>query len=293
MLKIFDINKKFGEKYAVKDLNLELQKGEVLGLLGRNGAGKTTTIKMILNLIEKDSGEITWDKEDIKKANLKIGYLPEERGLYPKTKVKDQLFYFAKLEGIKKNEINKKIDYWLERFNIMEHKNKIAGDLSKGNQQKVQIIANLIHDPDLIILDEPFSGLDPVNANSLSEIISELIEQGKTIVLSSHQMNQVEKFVDKVCLLKNGEAIVSGDLKKIKKEYGYKNLKLEKNPEIEKVLNENSTPYTIENNHLKIKIKNLEEALNIIEKVKKNGIEIDNFSFLEPTLNDIFIERMV
>lgn len=293
MLEIKNLNKSFGEKQAVVDLNIKLEKGEVIGLLGRNGAGKTTTIKMILDLIEKDSGEILWNSENIKKSGLKLGYLPEERGLYPKTKVKDQLYYFGELEDMKKEEINKSIDYWLERFDITEHKNKIAGDLSKGNQQKIQIISTLIHNPELIILDEPFSGLDPVNANSLSEIISELIKEGKTIVLSSHQMAQVEKFVDKVCLLKEGKVVADGYLKEIKKEYGYKKLKLENTKEVSDMLVKNKIEFKEDKNNLIVLITDNSEYKNIINKITDEGIELNNVSLKEPSLNDIFIERMV
>lgn len=292
MLEIQGLTKKFEEKIAVNQLHVTLQEGEVLGLLGRNGAGKTTTIKMLLNLIPKTSGEITWNGKPLTRKHVTIGYLPEERGLYPKTKIKDQLAYFGKLEGMSKKEIVIQMDYWLEKFGISEHKNKLASELSKGNQQKVQIISTLLHNPDLIILDEPFSGLDPVNANLLSTIIAELMEKKKTIILSSHQMNQVEKFAQSICLMKNGEAIAQGSLNQLKKEYGFRNLILEKTNVMESYLTEKGYLFTTDGKEIRLRIKEDAEALTILHELHQRTIPLEQFSLLEPTLHDIFVERM-
>ncbi len=216
-LQIQNLTKQFGESKAVNSLQISLPKGEVLGLLGRNGAGKTTTIKMLLGLLTPNEGSITWDGKPFGTSGVTIGYLPEERGLYTKSRVIDQLRYFGRLEGMTKKEVDLAIDHWLDRLAIPEYKFKTAGELSKGNQQKIQLIAALLHNPELLILDEPFSGLDPVNAGMLASIIEEQVQSGKTIILSSHRMEQVEAFCQHVCILKKGEAVVKGQLSDIKK----------------------------------------------------------------------------
>lgn len=292
MLEIKQLEKRYDEKVALENLSFTLPEGQVLGLLGRNGAGKTTTIKILLNLIPSTNGSILWKGQPINRKNVKIGYLPEERGLYPKIKIKDQLTYFGELEGMDKKTIKKNMDYWLARFEILEYKNKLAGELSKGNQQKVQLISTLLHDPELIILDEPFSGLDPVNANMLSSIISELMTAEKTIILSSHRMEQIEKFVQNVCLLKNGKSIASGKLKDIKKEYGYRTLQLDATEEILIHLSENNIYYKLEEASLFIQFKNESNAVSLLNSLNLKHIELRNFSFLEPSLHDIFVERM-
>jgi len=194
-LNIQYLSKSFGETKAVQNLSITLEKGQVLGLLGRNGAGKTTTIKMILGLQTPNQGEITWDGSSLDRSKVSIGYLPEERGLYLKSKINEQLRYFGELEGMSRKQADDAIDYWLEKLEISNYKMKKANELSKGNQQKIQLIATLMHNPELIILDEPFSGLDPVNANLLTTIIEEQITAGKTVILSSHRMEQIENFL--------------------------------------------------------------------------------------------------
>jgi ABC-2 type transport system ATP-binding protein len=225
LLKVENLTKRYGEKNAVEHLSFSVSTGEVFGLLGRNGAGKTTTIKMMLGLVTPDEGSVMWkNQKGLKGASF--GYLPEERGLYPKAKVVDQLSYFARLEGMNKQSIRKSVDFWLDRFDIAMYSNKMAGDLSKGNQQKVQLVATLLHNPDLIILDEPFSGLDPVNTNLLTEVILEEKQKGKVIIMSSHQMEQVEKFCKEVVLMKDGQVLLAGDLEAIKNSYGLMYLSL-------------------------------------------------------------------
>ncbi|GGE77738.1 ABC transporter ATP-binding protein [Priestia taiwanensis] len=291
MLEIKQLAKNFGDNQAVKSLNITLPKGSVLGLLGRNGAGKTTTIKMMLGLLTPSSGEIQWNGKDFKDAKLSLGYLPEERGLYPKSTVLDQLRYFGKLEGMTQKAVDQSIDYWLERLQITEYKNKKAGELSKGNQQKIQIIATLLHNPEFIILDEPFSGLDPVNANMLASVIQEEMEKGKTVIFSSHRMDQVEAFCEYVCILKHGDVVVQGSLKEVKQEYGFRNLILEATEENEKCLALLDVAFEQKLGDLYIKVTTDQEALEILQAFQDHSISLRYFKMLEPTLNEIFIER--
>lgn len=291
-LELKHLHKSFGQTKAVSNLTLSLPKGEVLGLLGRNGAGKTTTIKMILGLLQPDQGEILWDGGSLKRSEVSIGYLPEERGLYQKSKVSDQLRYFAELEGMNKQSANQAIDYWLEKLQIPEHREKKASDLSKGNQQKIQLIATLIHNPDLLILDEPFSGLDPVNANMLSSIIEEQVNMKKTVILSSHRMEQIETFCENVCLMKDGKAVIQGKLSEIKQNYGYRNLTLHHHETMENRLREWDVPFEKKVNDLLIKVKDETEAFELFNKLHAERVPVRYFKMLEPTLNEIFLEKV-
>ncbi|WP_088042946.1 ABC transporter ATP-binding protein [Bacillus sp. EAC] len=290
-LEIEQLSKKFGETIAVNQLSLSLPTGRVLGLLGRNGAGKTTTIKMILGLLTPTSGEMKWNGRSFQSSKVKVGYLPEERGLYTKSKVVDQLKYFGKLEGMSNKELDEAITYWLERLEIPHYRHKKAGELSKGNQQKIQLIVTLLHNPELIILDEPFSGLDPVNAELMATILSEEIKKGKTIVLSSHRMDQVEAFCEHVCILKNGNVVAEGSLTSLKEEYGYRNLILEDIDSTKNILNSLEINFESKQLGIYVKVKSDEEAFNILNHIKSEVGSIRKFQLLEPTLNDIFIER--
>ncbi len=286
------LHKSFGHTKAVSNLSLTLPSGEVLGLLGRNGAGKTTTIKMILGLLVPDQGEILWKGSLLDRSRVSIGYLPEERGLYQKSKVSDQLRYFAELEGMDRQSANKAIDYWLEKLQIPEHKHKKASDLSKGNQQKIQLIATLIHDPELLILDEPFSGLDPVNANMLSAIIEEQVKKKKTVILSSHRMEQIESFCENVCLMKDGQAVIHGRLSEIKQNYGYRNLTLFNHEDMEEKLKAWKVSYEKKMNDLLVKVKDDSEAFELFNRLHQANVPIRYFKMLEPTLNEIFLEKV-
>lgn len=290
-LEVKQLSKSFGETIAVNQLSLNLPTGRVLGLLGRNGAGKTTTIKMLLGLLTPTSGEMTWNGTNFHSSKVRIGYLPEERGLYTKSKVVNQLRYFGKLEGMSQKEVDEAITYWLERLEIPHYRHKKAGELSKGNQQKIQLIVTLLHNPELIILDEPFSGLDPVNAELMASIITEEINKGKTIVLSSHRMDQVEAFCEYVCILKNGDVVAEGNLNTLKEEYGYRNLILEDIETIRTVLHTNQIDFERKTQGIYVKVKTEEEAFTILNQIKSETGSLRKFQLLEPTLNDIFIER--
>lgn len=221
VLQLTNVTKRYKDFTAVDRLNFDISKGEIFGLIGQNGAGKTTTFRMILDLQDATEGTITWDGKPIKKVNRDIlGYLPEERGIFPQMKVEEQLFFFGTLRGMEREQLKRDIDFWIQRFDLEEKRNEKAETLSKGNQQKVQLIASFIHKPKFLILDEPFSGLDPVNMELLKDAILHLKDQGMTILFSSHQMDNVEELCDRLCLLKRGESLFSGSLLDLKKQYG-------------------------------------------------------------------------
>lgn len=224
-LLIKNVSKRFGRHTAVNNLSLEIPENEMFGFLGGNGAGKTTTFRMILGLLDQTSGEITWNGEkiDYDKSSL-IGYLPEERGLYPKLKVREQIIYLARLRGMGKRDALKDLEAWLERFKVPEYIDKKVEELSKGNQQKIQFISAVIHKPKLLILDEPFSGLDPINVELLRKAVVDLKNEGTSIVFSSHRMEHVEELCQHLCILHKGTPVVQGALREIKRSFGKKNL---------------------------------------------------------------------
>ncbi|WP_462408900.1 ABC transporter ATP-binding protein [Neobacillus sp. Marseille-QA0830] len=292
VLKLENVTKRFGQFTAVNDLSLEIPEREMFGFLGANGAGKTTTFRMILGLLDASEGQITWDGHPLNyRTSHLIGYLPEERGLYPKLKVRDQLIYLARLRGMPKNEAATELKWWLERFKIPEYENKKVEELSKGNQQKIQFIAAVIHKPKLIILDEPFSGLDPVNVELLKGAVMSLKEHGATIVFSSHQMHHVEEMCEHLCILHKGRRVVHGALKEIKRAFGKKNLIihadfplefLKDHPGVVKIR------MTMEGAELQIEGEDIAEK--ILQDIVGKGF-IRKFALEEPSLNDIFIEK--
>lgn len=288
--KIENLNKSFGNKKAVNNISIQLEEGQILGMLGRNGAGKTTTIRMMLELIPKDSGQILWKGKPFSKKNLKIGYLPEERGLYAKMNVLDQIIYFGMLEGMSKNEAKREAIKWLEKLEISYAAKKRTEQLSKGNQQKVQLITAIIHDPEFIILDEPFSGLDPVNADMLKNVVKELIAQKKTIIFCSHQMEQVESFCSQICILKDGNLIVSDQLANVKKSYDYRYLELDTTANIKDYLALKQYKFTKENNRYKLRIPRNEKIHQTIREIDER-FELQGVSLKEPSLHEIFVER--
>jgi len=293
VLKLERVSKRYGSFTAVNDLSLEIPEKEMFGFLGANGAGKTTTFRMILGLLDASAGKITWDGQpiDYSTSHL-VGYLPEERGLYPKLKVRDQLVYLARLRGMPKGEAQKELKLWLERFKIPDYENKRVEELSKGNQQKIQFIAAVLHKPRLIILDEPFSGLDPVNVEQLKEAVLSLKASGATIVFSSHQMHHVEEMCEHLCILHRGRPVVHGSLKEIKRAFGKKNLVIHADFPLDSLKNYPGvvkSKSTMEGIHLQIEGEYIAEK--ILKEIVNKGF-IRKFDLEEPSLNDIFIEKV-
>jgi ABC-2 type transport system ATP-binding protein len=220
-LTIEHINKWFGQFQAIKDLSMEVKEGAIFGFLGANGAGKTTTMRMILDILRPDSGSIAWNGEDVRQVQRRFfGYLPEERGLYPKMRVDEQLLFLARLQGVSKQDARKALDEWLERFQIAANRDRKIEELSKGNQQKVQFLAAILHDPTILVMDEPFSGLDPVNANVLKEAFLEMHRRGKTIIFSTHQLEQAEELCQDIVIINKGQSIVQGSVHEVKRQQG-------------------------------------------------------------------------
>lgn len=288
-----NVTKKFGDHVAVDNLTLEIPERELFGFLGGNGAGKTTTFRMILGLLDQTEGTITWnnDKINYDKSHI-IGYLPEERGLYPKLKVKEQLIYLGKLRGMTKQNALTELKIWLDRFRITDYLDKKVEELSKGNQQKIQFISAVIHQPELLILDEPFSGLDPINVEMLKEAVIDLKEAGTSIVFSSHQMSHVEELCENLCILKEGNAIVQGNLAEIKRSYGKKNLIIHADDSLQFLQDiEGVVHYKPVIGGCELQIMNEAVSQKIFEKLQGHGF-IRKFELEEPTLNDIFIEKV-
>ncbi|MDD9148687.1 MULTISPECIES: ABC transporter ATP-binding protein [unclassified Sporolactobacillus] len=287
------LTKKFQNFTAVKDLSFVADSGEIFGLIGQNGAGKTTTFRMILNLLAPTSGKIKWNGEPVHALNRDmIGYLPEERGMYPKMPVEEQLIFFGRLRGKGKAELKKETEAWLERFGLADKRNVLTETLSKGNQQKVQLIASLIHKPSLLILDEPFSGLDPVNAGLLKEAIIDLKERGATIIFSSHRMDHVEELCDHLCLLKRGESLFTGAIRDLKAQFGKINLTL-RGPFSEQLLSGMPGVVSVirEKDCFRLLLSDEENAKEIFRLVTKNGF-IERFSLDYLSLEEIFKRKV-
>ena len=292
-LKLENVSKKFVGKQAVDNISFEVDKPGVFGLLGTNGAGKTTTIRMLLGIIKKDTGEITWNGKKVERKSVNFGYLPEERGVYPKTKIYDQLMYFAKLKGMNQKDADAAIKKWAKVLKVEEYIPMPAEKLSKGNQQKIQFMTAIIHDPELIVLDEPFSGLDPVNTEILKNVIIDLVKMGKYIIMSSHQMASIEEFCTDILILNKGKTVLKGNLKEIKEGYKANRLELSTDKNIDEFIKEfNMEIEFSKNNEYSIKIDSEEKAHQLLEKLVTNHIEVDKFEIKKPTLNDIFIEKV-
>lgn len=292
-LKLQNVSKAFIGKQAVQNISFEVDRPGVFGLLGTNGAGKTTTIRMLLGIIKKDTGEITWNGKSVERKHVNFGYLPEERGVYPKTKIYDQLMYFAELKGMKKQEADESIKKWAKILKVEEYIPMPAEKLSKGNQQKIQFMTSILHNPELIVLDEPFSGLDPVNSEILKNVIIDLVNQGKYIIMSSHQMASIEEFCSDILILNKGKTVLQGNLKEIKETYPANRLEMSTNIAIDNYINsENMTIEFSKNNEYSIKIKSEEVAHQLLQKLVNNNVEINKFEIKKPTLNDIFIEKV-
>ncbi len=288
-----NVSKTFTGKKVVDNISFSLEEPGVFGLLGTNGAGKTTTIRMLLGIIKKDSGEITWNGKKVDRKSVNFGYLPEERGVYPKVKIYDQLMYFAELKGMKRSEADKTINEWAKRLKVEEYMQQPAEKLSKGNQQKIQFMTAVIHNPELVVLDEPFSGLDPVNTELLKNIIIDLVKNGKYVIMSAHQMATIEEFCSDILILNKGKTVLQGNLRKIKESYPANRVKIETNKNIDEYVKkleleiENET-----NNDYTIKISDENKAHELLKKLIENEIIVNKFEIMKPTLNDIFIEKV-
>lgn len=289
ILEMKNIQKSFGEKQVLKDVCMRAEGGKAFGLLGRNGAGKTTSIRILMNVFPANGGQVLFDGKPLDYKKIQFGYLPEERGLYPKKKVIDQLVYFAMLKGMDRKEAVASVDYWLERLGMTEYRNKKLETLSKGNQQKIQLVTALAHDPHIVILDEPFSGLDPVNAMLLKDVVKEVIAKGKIVLFSSHQMNYIEEFCDSIAILNTGKVVLSGDLAEIKRNYPRDRLvvrSLEKDAICARFGDDCSL---MENGDLLLKLKAPEEKGKVM-KLLTETYDIDEVKVFEPSLNDIFVQ---
>ena len=289
ILELKNIEKSFGEKKVLKGISFTAESGKAFGLLGRNGAGKTTSIRILMDVFPANSGEVLIDGKPINYNKIKIGYLPEERGLYPKKLIIDQLVYFAELNGLSRKDAVSSVDFWLGRLGMSEYRNKRLDTLSKGNQQKIQLITALSHNPDIVILDEPFSGLDPVNAMLLKDVVKEQIEKGKIVLFSSHQMNYIEEFCDSIAIINDGAIAISGELHDIKRNYP-RNKLVVKTEAPEKILNDfGDCCKKLENGELLIKLSAPTEKQSVMQKLTST-YDIDEIRVFEPTLNDIFVE---
>ncbi len=321
-LEVRNLHKKYGSKVVVEDLSFSMEKPGVYALLGTNGAGKTTSIRMMLGILSKDGGTVLWDGNPLDTGSCNVGYLAEERGLYPKYQLMDQLMYFASLRGVSKEEAKKRIRYWARRLEVMEYlypdeisteikaptkksglfggssgakkqKPKLADQLSKGNQQKIQFMTALISDPELIILDEPLSGLDPVNADLFKSIIREEISKGKYIIMSSHQMATVEEFCTDLTILDRSKVVLQGNLNDIKKSYGRVNLSVKVEQDISEYIEKSGAVTVTEKEHeYEIKVTGEAMANALLGSLIADNITIIRFDLREPSLHEIFVEKV-
>lgn len=289
ILEVSDIYKNFGQKEVLKGISFKAEGGKAFGLLGRNGAGKTTTIRIVMNVFPADKGELTVDGKKIDYSKIKLGYLPEERGLYPKKLIFDQLMFFAELKGMNKSDAAKNIDYWLCRLEMSEHKNKRLDTLSKGNQQKIQLITALVCDPDVIILDEPFSGLDPVNANLIKDIVKEQLEKDKIVLFSGHQMNYIEEFCDDIALLSEGKIALSGNLNQIKRSYPRNKLVVRSTDKLKIIDRFKDRTSSLSDDSLLLTLEHENDKQNV-SAFLFNNYDIDEIKVFEPSLGDIFVK---
>ncbi len=289
-----NVTKRFDSIVAVRDLSLRVRQGAVFGLLGPNGAGKTTTLRMIMRILLPDEGTVeVFGQPASDRTQDLIGYLPEERGLYPRMKVREVLVFLARLKGLSEKEASRRIRLWLERLDLAPWAEKRVNNLSKGMQQKAQFIATVVHKPSLLILDEPFTGLDPVNAGLIKDLMLELREQGSTIILSTHRMEQVEMMCDSICLINKGQSILDGDLRAIKQSFGKNTLRIEYSGDGE-FLNQ---PALIENLNrfgavVEAKLRPGADPQEILSLAVARGVRIARFELVEPPLNDIFIQKV-
>lgn len=295
-LTVEHINKSFAHVHVIKDLFMEVQEGAIFGFLGANGAGKTTTMRMILDILRPDSGSITWNGKDVREVPRRNwGYLPEERGLYPKMRVDEQLLFLARLQGVPKPDAKRALGEWLERFQITANRDRKIEELSKGNQQKVQFLAAMLHNPDILIMDEPFSGLDPVNATVLKEAFLEMHRRGKTILFSTHQLEQAEELCQDIVMINKGQSVVQGSVREVKRQQGrhVARLTLDNDPQatwLEQLPGVHVTKRRQDYIEMQLQA-NLNPNL-IVEAALQHGNIISRFELAEPSLTEIFIEKV-
>ncbi len=294
LIQLENVHKHFGDFTAVADISFSIEKGCIYGLLGPNGAGKTTTLRMIMDIIAPDSGKITFsENRQIKNFLDRIGYLPEERGLYRKMKVQDVVVFIAELKGVRKREAIGEVEKWLEKMQLSEWANKRVNELSKGMAQKIQFITTVLHKPELIILDEPFSGLDPINMTLLKDLMLELRDNGATIIFSTHVMEQVEKLCDRICLIHQGEILLEGELRTIKQSFGKSSVEIGYIGSIEPIRN---SPWIQGCNdfgqYAEVKLKTPEDYRPFLRELVEKGVDVTRFELMEPTLHDIFVRSV-
>ena len=296
-----DIHKSFGDKEILKGITFSVESGKALGLLGRNGAGKTTTIRTIMDVFHANSGEMILDGKPFNPQKVQIGYLPEERGLYLKRTVIDQMVYLARLRGVSKKTAVANAKKWLDRLEVAEYANVLLETLSKGNQQKVQLASTLVCDPDIVILDEPFSGLDPVNAQILQDVVKELIAMDKIVIFSSHQMSYVEEFCEEIVMINKGEVVLSGNLLEIKKEFGKDQLVVsdvsKSTDEVKEILEKQFADYVtitgVNKQDVIVKLSDSVTRTAFLKKlVEADSLELEHFETYKPLLNDIFVAKV-
>ncbi|MGL5380537.1 ABC transporter ATP-binding protein [Clostridium sp.] len=296
-LEVKNLRKSFDGNEVLHGISFSVQNGKALGLLGRNGAGKTTTIRILMDVFKANSGEILIDGKNFNPRNYQIGYLPEERGLYPKKKVMEQIVYLAALRGISKKEAKTNAQKWLQKLGILEYENRKLDTLSKGNQQKVQLAQTLVCNPEIVILDEPFSGLDPVNSQILKDVVNELISENKLVIFSSHQMNYVEEFCEEIAIINKGDIALSGNLKEIKKDFGKNRLILSANnyslTELNSLCGEKfnniATVKEVKKDFIILELNDGYSKNSLLGEILKSNIDIEKFGDYEPTLTDIFV----
>lgn len=293
-ISVNQISKSYGDFVAVNDFSMEVKTGSIFGLLGPNGAGKSTTIRMIVNIILPDTGQIMLFGHPMNaKLQERVGYLPEDRGLYKKMKIGEQLAFFAELKGLRRHEAQKRIDEWLDRIEMTQWKNKKWEELSKGMQQKVQFVSTILHSPDLVILDEPFSGLDPISAGLLKEIVHELKENNKTIIFSTHLMEQAEELCDEICLINHGRKVLGGPVREIKRGFGWRYIAID-GENYEQTLRNNPLvkEFTPNRDHTEIFLQDGADPQSLLQQLVGGGARITKFEMVAPSLNEIFIESV-
>lgn len=295
-LRVENVSKSFGDFKVITDLSLEVHEGEIFGFLGANGAGKTTTMRMILDIIRPDSGQITWNGKPVREvARQRWGYLPEERGLYPKMVVEEQLLFLARLNGVDKQTAQKELDAWFERFQMHINRRKKVEELSKGNQQKVQFLATILHDPSILIMDEPFSGLDPVSAAVLKDAFLELHARGKTIIFSTHQLEQVEELCEDIVIINKGQSVIQGNVREVRHQERKNriHLRLANDPQATWLDHlEGIQVLSRQQDYIELQFAADFRSDRLVEEALRRGDTLSLFEIAEPSLTDIFIDRV-